>query len=213
VFRRQASARFLNSSLNLYEICKSDISDQFIFMNDDFFIMKPVDAIPPMNRGTLEAVMERHKRKFGDNSYYRGMEETRKWLLKHYGIEEPLSYGLHIPMVVDRDLMWRLLEETNIEKPAGRPQYHMRTIYGNVAAVGGDVVSDVKLSAGRKVNFPNYGYLSTNEKSFAGGMVGNYIKGQFPDQGPYEMVSARPIRPTPRRATQRRRVKRPVINR
>ena len=154
VFRRQASARFLNSSLNLYEICKSDISDQFIFMNDDFFIMKPVDAIPPMNRGTLEAVMERHKRKFGDNSYYRGMEETRKWLLKHYGIEEPLSYGLHIPMVVDRDLMWRLLEETNIEKPAGRPQYHMRTIYGNVAEVGGDVVTDVKLSSGPEGEVP-----------------------------------------------------------
>jgi len=207
--RRQTSMRFVNSSLNLYAICQSDISEQFIFFNDDFFVMRKLTEIKPLNRGPLDEVMERHRVKFGRNSYYHGMATTRDWLLHRYKITEPLSYGLHIPMVVDRDLMWRLLEETRIDKPQGRPQYHMRTIYGNVAEVGGDAVGDVKLAGTRK-GVERYRFLSTSEKSFASGNSGRLIRATFTDPSPYE---AAVVRPTPKQRVDRRMVKRPVINR
>ena len=71
-----------NSNHNL--ICaaiREDLSDNFILMNDDFFIMAPADVVPPMHQGSLDGTIERYKtgNRFGQ-AY--SLIKTRQWLFE-----------------------------------------------------------------------------------------------------------------------------------
>ena len=183
--------KYLNAARNLLAACSStDITQQFVLFNDDFFVVKPLEAIPTHHRGLLATVMNHHKKRYGTNGYYRGMEESRKWL-EARGHDEPLSYHLHTPMIVDKTVMKQVLEDSGIHTPGGRPEYHLRTMYGNVARVGGDRIRDCKVASSASATLTavqrrGLPYISTSDRSFQRGAVGNYLRGLFPTPGPYE---------------------------
>lgn len=78
-----------------------DVSDVFLLCNDDFFIMEPQSAgMPVLHRGPVRQV-EAYYASRASGQYLRGMRETRD-LLVSLGVEEPLSYELHVPMPVDK---------------------------------------------------------------------------------------------------------------
>ena len=132
----QDKPKYKNAKENLMAICNSkDISDTFILMNDDFFIMKPVSQILPYNGGDLSNKIDNYVKAFGNNTYALMLRKTIKDLL-NAGIKRPLSYELHIPMVMDKLGLGEAIRLKNVL---------WRSYYGNVYGSPGDTIDDVKV--------------------------------------------------------------------
>lgn len=142
-----------------------ELSENFILSNDDFFIMKPV-ILKQYHRGFLkDHIAQRNKR----DQYQRSLVQTLE-LLNRMGIENPLSFELHVPMIMNKDKRLQLSYDMETWLKRGYiPLF--RSLYGNLHIDNAEYMSDVK-NVG---DFENYTYLSTSEATFKGS-IGNYIK-------------------------------------
>lgn len=95
----QRGTKWENARKNIRAIADSpDISDKFILMNDDFFILRPVEKPALYNRGPLETKLN-EKRPL--NTYWQRGENTLK-ALKEYGVAIPLCFETHTPVVMEK---------------------------------------------------------------------------------------------------------------
>lgn len=164
---------------NMYtKACENnEISEDFILMNDDFFIMKPTD-VPVRYRCSLQHHILEMEMKFNDR-----ITEYTKLLRQAYRFlsaagKPALSYDLHIPMVINRKKFLDLLKKY--------PELHaMRTIYGNWYEIGGERMADVKVYDPQAYVDRKATFLSSSDDSWPGA-IGDYIKEQFPKRSEYE---------------------------
>ncbi|WP_435109396.1 hypothetical protein [Nocardiopsis synnemataformans] len=189
--RAQFSTKWANSTGNMRVACSHpEVSDSFIYMNDDFFTMRPLEEIPVLHRGPVADVAARtpHSR------YREGMLATAR-ALRALGVAEPLSYELHVPMVVDKA---RMLDALSRPQVRGIPVVHKRTLYGNLAQVGGEQAADVKVhSASQAAPSDDPLFISTNPGAFTDGPVGRLIREAFPTPCRYEDGYTPPPDPRP----------------
>lgn len=177
----QHGTKYANTTAAVRAACSHpDISSTFLLCNDDMFLMTPQpDGMPVLHRGRV-ADVETYYVGRASGRYLDGMRETRD-LLVSLGHDDPLSYELHVPMPVDKSGMLKALD-------VGRDLAvcHKRTLYGNLAGLGGDQIRDVKVLR-RSPGFDRASpYLSTMKDSFTNGAVGDFIRRAFPDPSPYE---------------------------
>ena len=167
--------KFQNIQRCMDTICNvHDISEDFVLMNDDFFIMKNIKTLSSYYDGTLEDRIKNYMQNFGNSQYARILVAANK-KLRGLGIETPLNYDIHSPMIMNR---YKLKEIVNISLAP-------RSFYGNIYSIGGKDISDVKLYA-RQNDFNNDSiFLSTTEESFE--LVKNIIANKFTDKSKYEI--------------------------
>lgn len=179
----QGGTKYANSTRNvLTACCTRDISDPFILMNDDFFILEPIDQVPTLHRGPVIDVLEEYRRRTNAGHYVTGMLETLE-LLYDLGHDEPLSYELHVPLVVSKNAMRDAIEEATRRDI---PVPHKRTLYGNLTRIGGTQIEDVKVTdnALRRLSGP---FVSTSDHSYRHGWIGRHLEHTFDRPGPYEI--------------------------
>lgn len=153
-----------------------EISDDFILMNDDFFIMKPITKIDTIHHGLLED----HVKVLG-NGPYRRMLEGIDAELKKRG-KSTYSYELHTPFVYNKKKLLKLLKDN--------PDLRCtRTLYGNLYKIGGKRASDVKIfSSTPDFDYENTTFLSTDDPMVKPACdTWRYIMKQFPNQCKYEI--------------------------
>ncbi|MEZ7005825.1 hypothetical protein [Streptomyces sp. AD55] len=176
----QTGTKYQNTTQAVRAVCEHpDVSDPFILMNDDFFVMQEQpDGVPVLHRGPVRQV-EAYYATRGQGRYLRGLRETRD-LLVSLGHEDPLSYELHVPLTVHKKGMLHALD-------VGRhlDVIHKRTAYGVLNGIGGEQIEDVKV-LWRAPRFPSGPFLSTMPDAFAHGAVGTHIRRAFPQPCPYE---------------------------
>lgn len=176
----QSGSKYENSTRNVVTACNyDDISDPFILMNDDFHIVRPVESVPTLHRGPMDEIIRIYARK-GNGGYVNGMRETRS-LLHFLGYANPMSYELHVPLVVHKAPMIAGIQ-AGIE--AGISVIHKRTLYGNLAGIGGSETNDVKVYE-IDAPLPQGPFISSMDKVFQYG-VGNVVRWLFPEAGPYD---------------------------
>ncbi|MGW0933655.1 hypothetical protein [Streptomyces sp. NPDC002666] len=175
----QQRSRFQNSTANLRAAClHGDVSDGFVYFNDDFFVMADVAEVPVWHRGPLGDVIEATR-----SSLYRRGAQATALLMSRMGLDKDgplLSYEVHAPMVVNKEQMLATLDAG-----AGLPVLHKRTLYGNMHQLGGDQVDDVKVK-GLDEAGPSADFWSTSDQSFADGRIGELVRAAFPDPCRYE---------------------------
>ncbi|WP_336642314.1 hypothetical protein [Microbacterium sp. MMO-56] len=154
-----------------------EISDPFILFNDDFYVTEPIPAVPALNRGLVVDVLTEFHDRGAASGYVASMVDTRRRLLEHFGVE-PLSFELHLPIVVDKGLM-----EAAIALGEGVQRWHRRTAYGAVAGITGERADDVKVTRPSD-RIPAGPFLSTSDASFR--WVRPMLRRIFPTPGPYE---------------------------
>jgi hypothetical protein len=177
--------KYFQSAQNTLLACYDDrISDKFVLMNDDFFIMRPVKEIGYYYRAELKTVIEVYSRNFPRSPYLRGMKTTYQ-LLRSMGIDNPLSYELHVPMVYEKQKRIDLLK---IQEPYMRrgEAIHTRTLYGNIYEVGGERMLDCKIVRKQDKWHPSWTFLSTEERTFNTLAAGRYVQQQFNTKCKYE---------------------------
>ena len=183
----QNEPKYVNAENNWRAaMADGNITDQFVVMNDDFYIMKPVLKVNELtlHRGSLESVIGYYAKMPGP--YISNMRRTRDLLVRlGYDVTELKSYALHIPMVMDR-LKRRILQHVIDEAGYEPYQVQMRTLYGNFWNVGGVEISDVKTSNHDTAVADNDTFLSSNDQSFNDGVMGQLIREKFKNKCKYE---------------------------
>ena len=160
----QTRSKYSNARNNLKAICNSElISESFIFMNDDFYIINKVDSVPYMYSGTLDKKIKVREDLFSGNSYTGLLRQTLNGLFRKTKAIV-LDYELHVPMVMEKKKLSKVLMFSGL----------WRSVYGNTFKVGGIKIRDVKVynknnkfySNGYDINNLEYDYLSSNDDSF-----------------------------------------------
>jgi hypothetical protein len=177
---RQTGTKYANTTQAMRLACQHpEISDPFLWANDDMFVMDPLDGMPVLHRGPVSDV-EVHYAARASGSYLRGMRETRDLLAEH-GYPEPLSYELHVPLEIRKAGMLRALDAGR-----GLDVLHKRTAYGVLAEIGGERIEDVKVLHRGPLFDRSTPFLSTMPDAFANGEVGRVIRSRFPTPSEYE---------------------------
>ena len=147
-----------NAFQKILKACKTDISDDFLLMNDDFFMLKPFcpDTYPHYTRGVLE-----HKQE--DDPYSRSINKTRDFLLKY--TKTPLNYDIHCPMVLNKH---RFLMLEGISESVKRDDTGIlcRSTYGNIFNVFDfcdSTIEDMKLRTDEWKEPNKSGCISTSD--------------------------------------------------
>ncbi|WP_413808114.1 hypothetical protein [Streptomyces sp. OE57] len=180
------NTKYRNTTLAMRAACEHpDVSDTFLAVNDDFFVMRRQESMPVFHRGPVREV-ESYYATRGNGSYLRGLRETRD-LLASLGHEDPLSYELHVPLPVTKRGMLAALEIG-----AHLDVLHKRSMYGNLAGIGGTRMRDVKVLQRAPSFDREAAFLSTMPDSFTNGHVGRFIRETFRRPGPYETRRRRP---------------------
>jgi hypothetical protein len=130
--------KLINALDKIDEACNnSAISEKFILMNDDFFILKPTEDLKTFSRGTLNGAKERHSTKAG--YYYRAICDTINFLEK-MGYKDPIDYETHTPMIFEKQKFIETADEIRKQ----RKGLLFRSVYGNMFKVPAEVRIDVK---------------------------------------------------------------------
>jgi hypothetical protein len=159
-----SNAKYSNARSNLDALVSSKyITDDFILMNDDFFIMRPIEKISYFYEGTLLERAEKNELLTTTGAYTKLLYNTHDRLVK-LGIDRPLNYEVHIPMIMNKAKLKDVLKKKDCL---------WRSLYGNIYNVGGIEHEDVKVYNNSSSNPKSYSwkgksfpYLSTQDSSF-----------------------------------------------
>lgn len=137
---RRSTNKYANVKNNLQQLVDSlQVSNEFIFMNDDFYIMQPLDRLQYYHNGLFDDKLKTFKL-YAPNASYVKMLQRTKSVLDGLGIKDPLDYTLHIPMLYHKNKLAQVLPYDG----------STRTLYGNVHKIGGRQIEDVKVHPKRQ---------------------------------------------------------------
>lgn len=161
----QIHTKYKNAVENLKMVCSSpDISDTFILMNDDFYIIKKIESIDTFHGGYLLNKTNLYQKLNNNSNYTRKLNATYKRLVA-IGLESPLDYELHVPMIMEKEKLQEVLKNND--------QFLWRSMYGNIFNVGGIEMQDVKVYTRGPLVLKSYNldidqhtYLSSSDSSF-----------------------------------------------
>lgn len=182
----QGDNKYKNTANAMLTACMcSKISEDFILMNDDFFVMTPIKDIKKelnLHRGLLDDMIFFYANEFPfKDEYLSGLRQTRE-LLRRVKIHGPLNYELHTPMVINKAKMievFKIPGFNDIESPM------FRSLYGNLRLKDSQYTQDVKMDA-LHLNLPeNPTFLSTSDNYFK--TVKVFMNAIFPDKSEYEL--------------------------
>lgn len=163
-----------------------DVSGRFTYMDDDYFILTRHDRAPVVHRGPLAAHVEDYTARYPDSAYTRLLAHTFD-TLRSLGVDEPLSYDLHVPLEVDRAALARVMricDEHTIGEGRAKTRPAWRSVYGNLMDLRGEMVEDCK--AYRDDSPPcGRGIVSTSDGTWrTWGRA--YVGARFPTRCRYE---------------------------
>jgi hypothetical protein len=175
-------SKYKHARSNLATIINSDqISSDFILMNDDFYIVKPIKKLEVYNEGLLKDKVDKYL-SFAPNSIYTKMLVNTLDYLVEAGIENPISYDLHTPMQMNKEKLAEAMQSKKL----------WRSTYGNLNNIGGKTIEDVKVYSPTSIETIRFDYLnsdlpflSTDDKSF-NSVKNNLLDKLFPTKSQYE---------------------------
>jgi hypothetical protein len=143
------------------------LSGRFVVMNDDFYVMEPIE-VPAWHAGPLS---ERLTTAAG--AYRNHLRAAAERLPA-----DALAWTLHIPVVVDSQPLADVLADLG-----GRIPAEWRTMYGNLTGATGERHADVKVRR-RSDPVPAGPFLSSSPGSF--GALLPMLRARFPEPSEYE---------------------------
>lgn len=161
---------------NCYKALSSlnELSEEFVLMNDDFYILNPIDRVENMYDGLLSDKIDNHVSVNGMSAYARVLVKAKKQLIAN-GVETPLCYDIHVPMVFNKTMLSYLNHDNNAP----------RSTYGNMFNIGGKNIKDVKVyNRTKDISLDQQDFVSTEDNSFY--LIKGKLESMFPNKTKYE---------------------------
>lgn len=160
------------------------LSREFIFMNDDHFLLHVIPPLPFYYQQTLLSSM--FKRRVQD-TYHKALDNTYQALMRRdYNV---INYDIHVPIIYDKNLFADTVLSYDWNTAPGG--YVIKSLYCNTLGVKGQEVMDLKikermdcfkleaLTLGRK-------FFSIDDSSINLDM-GTYLQYLYPIKSKYEL--------------------------
>ena len=182
----RCSSKSINTTAAIRAACHDQrISDPFVLVNDDFYLLDILPDLPNMHRGQLseiaKAIEENHPR----TPWASGANATFT-KLRSLGHTDPMCYETHTPLIIHKAPM---LEALDITATIPSPSPWKRTIYGNLAQLGGEQIDDKGVLV-TGTSDPTFGtWLATRDDTFP--LVAAELADRFPTPSPYETTDGR----------------------
>jgi len=174
-------------------ICQEpELSENFLFMNDDHIIMKEVQAsmIPPYHKGDLTKLSKEY---FGE-SPWRGHLYNSLVVLTRLGYKA-LHFDCHVPMVINKTRFPEVMSQFDYEKTA----YTMKSLYANIVHPDGVRMKGEKVTLFRPYSQEdilkkthNRAFVAFNDDGLKVALK-IWLFRQFPDKSKYEKSSEDPF--------------------
>ena len=164
----------------LKKICENkEISENFWLFNDDFFVMAPNKQYHAYTDGDLAfRILTLEDRQRGRTKYSNILRQCL-FFLKQNNLPTT-NYALHLPMLINKIKALEVLDTY--------PEIiNFKNIYGNYIGMEAYYTSDVKYSDNSRSIDKSSPYLSSMDRSFLNGAIGNYIRESFPEKSKYEI--------------------------
>lgn len=178
----QGGTGWRNHMLIMSEVAHhDDVSSEFWYFNDDFYVLRKLATPPVFYDGTLE---DRAKKLRGValGSYTQGAQTSFE-LLRDAGFENPLNFDLHTPMPMDK---LGLNDAIGLVMRSGKNFWpHLRSIYAAMAGLEGEEGKDVKVGSVTESIPDKAIYLSSSNRAIQG-QLGRELKALFPTPSKYE---------------------------
>lgn len=171
---------------NIYEklltACYSDVSEDFISVSDDYFLLTDFNHIPYYYCGSLEG----HLKTLSINNYYKGhVQNTYQALLKR---DFPtLNFNIHAPIIYNKNKFIEVMTSFDWDIDKG---YISKSLYCNSLRLEGEVMEDYKVRNSKRKPYEivkDWPMFSTNEYSFNFEMR-ELLKQLYPVASRYEKV-------------------------
>lgn len=177
------SDKFTNIRNALKTVCNTpQISDDFVFMHDDIYIIEPIEELKPIYSGTLKQKLKILSKRSSNNTYYRKVADVYRHLISQ-GFDEPLNYEVHVPMPMNKEKLITIVDNRYLE----------RSMYGNLfVSDAQEIARDVKNydNMGKVYNY-SYDYesgdipfVSSHDRSFI--TMKPFLDSQFTEPSKYE---------------------------
>jgi len=124
---------------------REELSDDFLFINDDHLVLQPVAAadVPALHHGDMTTFAP----DYWTLNYWRGRLKRTMQVLKEYNCST-LHFDCHTPIVFNKHLFPEIMGRFNYSEGIG---YTMKSLYGNAMYPDGEFLTDQK-----KKIFKNY---------------------------------------------------------
>jgi hypothetical protein len=164
-----------------------DLSDDFLFINDDHLINKPIEisAIPAFHKGD----MTKYPDNYWQTSFWRNrLERTRDELIRQ---NLPCNhYDCHTPILFNKDRFPEIMSRFDYATGIG---YTMKSLYGNVACTDGPRLGQEKKTVFKiftlnELNdrLNSCGFVSYNDDGLNSALKVWLIR-NYPDPSPWEI--------------------------
>jgi len=180
----QRGNRWANAAAAWLAACNEpEVSDPFVYMNDDFFVVAPMAEVPLLHRGPAADVVKQIR----TDGHRRAMADTEAWLASQR-VKQVLAYDLHTPMVVGKEKFAAVLAAA-----AASPRRLLpKTMYGNLhVRAKGKQAADAKVHDGELPAaelLAAGAFVSTSDAAWKA-VAGEQIRAMFPGPSPYELVA------------------------
>lgn len=164
-----------NTIMNIYAACiTKDITDNFVLMNDDFYIMNPLDDVYMYYDGTMAKRIE----ELPDGSYKCNMQDYYEVLSNH--VTNPLNYAVHTPMLINKQLARFVIKQCE-------PEHNFRNLYGNCMRqiTPSVAVKDNKYRSKDKTWDKKATFASSDDETFP--KMKTYLRNKFKDKSKWEI--------------------------
>lgn len=131
-----------NIITKVLQACTIDeLSDEFLFINDDHLLLQPVDItrIPPYNKGTLQDFLNG---KPNEGIYVKRLYRTLE-ILKQKKLTT-LHYDCHVPIIINKHEFPRVMDRFDYHLSVG---YGMKSLYGNTLKLPSPFLKDLNIKS------------------------------------------------------------------
>lgn len=161
-----------------------DVSEHFLFMNDDHFLLQKFDVkkLPFYHKGTLEQTMDKN---LGD--YRKSVNHTRKYLLSK---DKPTTdFDTHFPILYNKKDFCTFVcnKELNWDQDFG---YVIKSLYANLAGIKGEFGGDCKIQKSMTYDeivakIGDKKFFSTSDGCMNADMI-KFLEEKYPNKSSYE---------------------------
>lgn len=176
-----------NMILKILKACAiPDLSDEFLFMNDDFVILKPMVAseIKWMHKGDMKNKSEA----FWKEQFYRYRLRRTFETLRDSG-HTTLQYDYHAPMLMNKIRFREVMEQFDFTAGIGLT---FRSLYGNVMKLPAEHLTDQKRTVYHRYSYKelvNYlapaSFLGYNDQGLTKMLI-YFLAENFPERSKFE---------------------------
>ena len=176
-----------NIILKVLKACEQkDLSDNFLFINDDHIIIKPVEAsdIPPYQKGNMAEFNDQ----YWNLNFWRGRLKRTYEILSSKGYPT-MHFDCHTPIIFNKNAFQKVINQFRFSDDIG---YTMKSLYGNVMypdapGLNGEkkTIFDHLTVKQIRDRLNNAMILSFNDSGLNGGLK-EYLIETFPDRSKYE---------------------------